>query len=161
MSTKRILIASMVLAIPAVAAAQTAEPARSYNGGYYALFTTGTCQHGYPFYGVGGGAEALVWKGVTIGADASYQHFQNSFSFGLATLQAGYHFRGKNRSARWDPFVSYGTGVGMARRLAGSGSLGGGVTYWVKDRVGARFEGRVQGVGGELLGTVRMGISFR
>ena len=155
------LIGLLIAAAPATLAGQSVETNRTYQGDYYVLFTTGSCQHAYPFYGVAGGAEALVWKGLTIGADASYQQFRNSFSFGLATLQAGYHFRGKNRAARWDPFASYGIGVGMASRLAGSGSLGGGLTYWVRDRVGARFEARVQGVGGELLGTIRVGVSFR
>ncbi len=154
-------MASMILAAPALAAAQAAGPGGTYDGSYYAMFTTGGCQHGYPFFGVAGGAEALVWKGLSVGADASFQQFRNSFSFGLATLQAGYHFRGKNRAATWDPFVSVNAGVGLAKRVTGSGSLGGGFTRWTGDRVGVRFESRLQAFGPELLVTFRVGVSFR
>jgi hypothetical protein len=156
------LIWLLLLSPPAAMDAQTAKPDRSYDGSYYAFFTTGACQHGYALYGGGGGAEALVWKGLTIGGEASYQTFSDGWGFALGTLQLGYHLRGKNRSAKVDPFVTYGLGFAGCRcGFGGSGNFGGGATYWFKDRIGLRLEGRLGGFAREALGTFRVGISFR
>jgi hypothetical protein len=157
---KRITILGLVL--PLVLAAQDADKPRAYSGSGYLFAVAGACQHGYAFAGGGGGAEALVWKGLTVGAEGSYQSFSDGWGFGIGTAQVGYHFMGKNRAAKWDPFVTY--GMGMATSGGGfgrAGNLGGGGTYWFKDRVGLRMEGRVQAFSEEAMFAFRVGLSFR
>ncbi|MDX2154067.1 MAG: hypothetical protein SFV54_25230 [Bryobacteraceae bacterium] len=152
-----ILLTLAAAALPA----QTPAASERYNGNSYAYATLGGCQHGYFLAGAGGGGEAFLWKGVSLGADASYQTFNDGLHFGLAQVQGGYHFINRRRSAKWDPFVTAGFGVGFRDGVASAGNLGGGFTYWFRDKIGLRFEGRAQGVGGEVIVAARIGISFR
>lgn len=140
-----------------------AAQSKTYNGNIYATSFLGACQHGYFLGGAGGGAEGLIWKGVSVGAEASYQSFSDGWGFGLFTIQPGVHFKGKNRAARWDPFVTYGLGIVTSNQggFGGTGNVGAGANYWFRDKLAVRFSGRVQAFANEAMFVFSLGISFR
>lgn len=143
---------------------QGSERAFRYDGDGHAYFATGVCQHGYKHVGVGGGAEGFVWRGLTLGGSAGYHYFVDDVGFGLASLDVGYHFTDRKQPKRVDPFVSFSPlGVAFAGGgVAGAGSIGGGINYWFKERLGLRTEVRFQAVGvEESLFMFRIGFNFR
>lgn len=144
------------------ALAQPQAESKRYNGNVYGFGVMGACQHGYGLFGGGGGAEALLWKGISAGVDVSYQSFTDGAGFGMLTPQFGYHFTNRTKPLRWDPFVTAGAGMGwLSGGTAGTGNAGGGFNYWFKPRVAIRAEFRVQLISSEGLFTGRIGISFR
>ena len=148
----------------AAAPAFSEEPEKEfrYNGNGYGYFTAGGCQHGYALYGGGGGAEGLVWRGLIVGAEGGYQQFSDHWGFGTFLLDTGYHFVNRKRPQKVDPFVIGGLGIAAGNGgFAGAMTLGGGVIYWVKPRIGIRTEGRLNGAGGEGMFVFRVGVSFR
>lgn len=134
-------------------------------GDVYAISNLGACVHGYPFFGGGGGGEFLVYKGLSVGGEGSYNTFSDGWSMGFLSGQFGYHFGERDRRVGMVPFVSGGLGTtifGSGRRQEGTVNFGGGGTYWVKERVGLRVEGRAMGVGhSDLVVVFRVGVSFR
>jgi hypothetical protein len=143
--------------------AQSQPAPATYNGNYYGFGSFGACQHGYGIFGGGGGAEGLLWKGVSVGVDGSYQQFTDGGGYGFLTGQGGYHFVNRKAPLRWDPFVTAGAGV-VFGKSGGSGptaNLGGGAIYWVKPRLGIRFEFRIHAMSDEAISTGRIGLSFR
>lgn len=154
----------LVIAIlsPAALQAQQAKPFR-YGGSGYGYFAAGGCRHGSTILGGGGGAEAFLWKGLTLGVEGAYQTFPEDFGFGELYAPVGYHFVDRTRPQKWDPFVSAGV-VGFA--TTGSGAtyamhFGGGTNYWFKERIGLRTEFRVHGYTDETTVQVRVGVVFR
>jgi hypothetical protein len=158
-----ILIGLLMAGEAALAGEAAAKEEKRYNGNYYGYFTAGACQHGYGIFGGGGGAEGFLWKGISVGVDASYQQFTDGWGFGLITPQFGYHFINRSKPVKWDPFVTIGGGVAIPGAGAtGTGNFGGGVTYWFKPRWGLRLEYRAHVVAYEEgLNTFRIGFSFR
>jgi len=83
---------ALVLALAAISSARgRSEKAFRYNGNGYGYFTIGGCQHGYALYGGGGGGEALVWRGLTVGGEGGYQKFSDGWGFGTLFGDVGYH----------------------------------------------------------------------
>ena len=158
-----LLAAIAVLASPA-AENTTAESFR-YNGSGYVTFGVGRCQHQYTNLSVSGGGQGFLWKGLALGGDIGYYQFQdqNNQGYGIGTLTVGYHFVNRDKPGRFDPFVSAGVpGVVFARGgVAAAASLGGGVTYWFKPRIGLRTEARVHVFGEEAIAMFHVGLSFR
>jgi hypothetical protein len=146
------------------AAGETAATPR-YNGAGYLTFGVGACQHRVTNTSVSGGGYGLLWKGLALGGDIGYYRFveRNSNGFGIGTIDVGYHFVNRARPGRLDPFVSMGiVGVGFVSGGAGAaGSLGGGVNYWFKPRLGLRTEFRVHGFCEEAIAMFHIGLSFR
>ena len=141
--------------------------AQSYNGSAYGFFTAGACQHGYALYGGGGGVEGFLWKGLTAGVDVSQQRFaddRRTLGMTLFSVPVGYHFVDRNKPLKWDPFVSAGV-IGVAAWQGSFGyhsNIGGGVTYWFKDRLGVRTEFRAHVIGyDEVTSQFRIGIAWR
>ena len=158
----RILMTLILLAVPVRGWGQVAEKPFRYDGNWYGFTNLGACMHGYGLFGGGLGAEGLLWKGITAGVDTSYQSFTDGWHFGMASVQLGYHFVNRNKRAKWDPFATYGVGIGFTEGgYGGSGNLGGGFNYWFKDRIALRVEARIHGVAGEVIVTGRIGVSFR
>ena len=141
-TTFGILLAANILSAPSLAQ-ETKIPEeedpfqyKRLAGGY---FTVGECIHDYKLVGVGGSAEEFMWRGITLGADFSYQKFvEDETGFGTASLLIGYHFGDRKSPGKFDPFVNfspfgaYFTGDGGAAIA----SFGGGVNYWFKERIG-------------------------
>lgn len=156
---KPAIFSLLLLAVPALAQERPA----TYNGNLYATAFAGACQHGYGLFGGGGGAEGLIWKGVSLGVEGSYQSFTGGWGFGMFTVQPGYHFKGRNRAAKWDPFVTFGIGgvAGNHGGFGGAANVGAGANYWYKDKMAFRFEGRVQSFAKEGMFVFGVGLSFR
>lgn len=158
---KSAILALLTLAAPAIATAQTTPG--TYNGNVYVSSFLGACQHGYGIFGGGGGAEGLIWKGVSLGGEVSYQSFTDGWGLGMFTVQPGYHFKGKNRTSKWDPFVTFGVGIATSNHggHGGTANLGAGANYWFKDKMAIRFVARTQAVADEGMFSFGIGISFR
>ena len=94
--------------------------------------------------GVGGGAEALVYKGLALGFDIGYLYPSREPSLGIGLLSANpsYHFVNRKSPGRVVPFVTAGYGAAFRSGFGNLWNYGGGATIWVKDRVGVRLEVR-------------------
>jgi hypothetical protein len=90
---------------------------------------------------VGGGGEGLLYKGFGVGGEIGYfAPFERAGDgFGLGSVNVGYHF---NPSQKVVPFVSGGYSVAFRNGSSSGGNVGGGVHFWMKDKVGLRFEFR-------------------
>jgi hypothetical protein len=144
-------------------AGQATKPYR-YNGSGYITFGAGTCNHRVTNISVGGGGDAFLWRGLTLGGDIGYFRFVegNTKPFGIATLNVGYHFVDRVEPRRIEPFASVGVlGAAFAGGATPAASLGGGLNYWLKPRIGIRSEVRVTGFEEEAIVMFRIGLSFR
>jgi hypothetical protein len=121
--------------------------------------------HGWSNVGVGGGAEGFLWHGLTVGLDAGYYQFpaEGNAGYGVLMLGPGYHFVNRKKPVKIDPYVSGAVlGIPIDRvGLARAGSLGGGVNYWFKERLGLQIGGQAQVVNREMLVLFRIGLTFR
>ena len=163
---KPMILALTLFAIPAWSQDETANKTFKYNGLGYTFFSVGACQHRYANIGVGGGGEGFLWRGLTIGGDAGYYRFpaDSNAGYGVATLGPGYHFVDRNKRSKFDPYVNANVlGIAFARGgVAAAASLGGGVNYWFKERMGLQTGVQVQGIGfEESLVLFRVGLTFR
>lgn len=94
---------------------------------------------------VGGGAELNVLQGLTIGAEYGAIIFTQEGAEGVSILSVngGYHFFKPGSVQKVVPFVSGGYSAGIGNGATSSGAnFGGGITYWVGDKLGLRFEFR-------------------
>jgi hypothetical protein len=161
---KRIILAMTLLSIPAWPQTEPAVKTFKYNGNGYTFFSAGACLHGYANVGVGGGGEAFIWRGLTIGAEIGYYRFTayRNAGYGVATVYPGYHFVDRKKPVKWDPYVN-GTvlGLGFARGRAAAGHLGVGVNYWFKEKIGLQTGVQFQAIGCEPLVLFRVGLTFR
>jgi hypothetical protein len=155
----------VMVALAAGLPAQQKNPDRpfQYSGNGHVYFAAGACQHGYKHVGIGGGGEGFVWRGLAIGGDLGYHYFVDDVGFGLMSLHIGYHFVDRKRPKRLDPFMNVTLlGAYLANGLGPAGSLGGGLNYWFRPRIGLRTEVRFQALGAEeALSMFRIGFSFR
>jgi hypothetical protein len=108
------------------------------------------------------GAELTLYKGFAASADIGYVGFYNNFNeggFGLFSPNLTYRFF---NSSNFVPFVTGGYSRIFRDGSANLGNYGGGVTYWLRRRVGLRVEGRdYRDTHGYHFGGVRLGVSFR
>jgi hypothetical protein len=160
---KLIAAAVLLLMAPAVASAQGGE--HQYRGQGYFVFGMGTASAGGEapdlfVVSAGGGGEFFVYKGLGMGAEASYAHLGRGpdLQAWIASGDLSYHFDRNARRGKTDPFVVLGvSGFFPTRGLpAGNsvffpdesgrgepaGNFGGGVNLWFAKRVGLRFEVR-------------------
>jgi hypothetical protein len=132
--------------------------------------------HGYAFFApsgvsdssrawghVGAGFEGVFGNGAGVGAEIGYVTPLRRWDSGLGlfSLNGAYHFK---NSSKVVPFVTGGYSGFFRSGYANGFNFGGGVNYWVKERVGLRFEFRDQVPGntdaGHFYG-VRFGVTFR
>ncbi len=145
---KLVLSLCVVFLIPALVRGQDVQSRNS--GQAYAFVapgaaTTFSCRScTWGTLHIGGGGEATFYKGLGIGAELGYLSPMESMSsgVGLASVNGIYIFRRKG-TAKLEPFVTAGGSVGVAAGGAfGAINLGGGVHYWMRNRVGLRIEFR-------------------
>ena len=135
----------------------------------YVFFAPGgvTCCHNTSMtlqFGVGG--EAVLWKGVGLGAEigalGTRQYFSDTV-MGAFSPNGYYHFK-HGEDLKSDPFVTGGYTLLFRSGHANLANFGGGLTYWFHSRLGARVEIRDQlnttGTIGHFWG-VRFGLAFR
>jgi hypothetical protein len=154
------VLACLCLALPS--AAQTNAEHRGY--GYVYAGPLGS-ESGAGLT-AGGGGDGMVYRGVSVGGDFALLSPGSRWgrSFGAAALNGGYHFTNATSSGKVVPFVTagpmafFGDGVGYGI------NAGGGVNYWFKERLGARFEFRAHTPVNTDLQTLygfRIGLTFR
>jgi hypothetical protein len=158
---KIILGAMFLMAIQGAALAQGSTERKAWGYGFGGAgassgdFSTG-------FFQFGAGGEGLVHKGFGLGAEIGYlAPFRASGDgLGLFSADASYHF---NRTSKLVPFVTGGYSAAFRSGASHGGNFGAGVHYWMKDRVGLRFEFRdhVFSSDSPHLFQFRVGLSFR
>ena len=139
---KRVLIALFALAlVPASAFAQKGDMPKGWGYGFGAIGAS-SGDFGHTTVHVGGGGEGLFYKGFGAGAEIGYltQTRDAGNGFGVASVNVVYHFVQPGR--KLVPFVTGGATLAFRGGAAGGGNFGGGVQYWMKDRVALRFEFR-------------------
>jgi hypothetical protein len=141
-----ILCLCCLLAAPAWG--QEVEKEKSGHGyvfvapGAATTFSCRSCTAGTIHFG--GGGETTFYKGLGIGAEIGYLGAMEDLSagFGLLSINGVYIFRGRGHS-RWEPFLTGGGTLAMGQgEAAGAVNFGGGVQYWLKNRIGLRIEFR-------------------
>jgi hypothetical protein len=149
------------LAVPA----QTA-PTKERNGVGYGFAAPVSFHREGAGLQLGAGGEGLVYRGLGIGAEISIVTTPRAFREGIGLLSpnVSYHFRGVSKGDKWVPFVTGGYTLFFRSGVANGINFGGGVNYWLKERLGLRFEVRDQVLpddGAAHLVSFRAGISFR
>jgi outer membrane protein with beta-barrel domain len=114
------------------------------------------------FFQFGAGGEALVNKGMGVGAEIAYlAPFRSGGNgIGLFSGNTSYHF---SRSSKLVPFVTGGYSAGFRSGVVHGGNFGGGVHYWMNDHLGLRLEFRdhIFSSDSPHLFQFRVGLSFR
>jgi hypothetical protein len=112
---------------------------------------------------IGGGGEALVYRGLGVGAEVGgLGALQESRGgLGLFSVNGSYHF---SRQRKVSPFLTSGYSSVSGNGQRNLVNFGGGVNYWLRERMGLRLEFRdhvyADGTGRQLLG-FRVGFAFR
>src|SRR5215813_10835002 len=114
------------------------------------------------YFQFGGGGEALVNKGMGVGAEISYlaPFGSGGDGIGLFSGNTSYHF---SRSSKLVPFVTGGYSAAFRSGASHGGNFGGGVHYWMNEHLGLRFEVRdhIFSSDSPHLFQFRVGLSFR
>jgi hypothetical protein len=160
---KGMTLAVFLLSLPAPVGGQDQGADPRQRGLGYVFLAAGMCQHGVLLGGTGGGGEVAVYRGLTVGGDAGAYSFTDTYAFGVGAVNATYHFAGPNRRRGPDPFITGGWSMAFAPGgfYGGGANVGGGLNYWVRDRVGIRWEARGHTIDGEFMLISRFGFSFR
>ena len=88
---------------------------------------------------VGGGGEYQFTNGLGIGSEVGVI----SEHVGQWSVNPYFHFQSADRSGKFIPFVTAGyTGTHNLEDSKNWFNVGGGVDYWIKERIGVRFEAR-------------------
>jgi opacity protein-like surface antigen len=160
---KLILIATFLISLQGIAFAQDKSESRGH--GYLFAATGFVGPNGPAILHFGGGGEALVYKGVGVGAELGYiaspQNF-GEFGLGALSVNGSYHFQPKQKL---DPFVTGGYTLFIREGAANLFNVGGGVNYWIKDGMALRLEFRDHvspgyGTAAHFL-NFRIGLTFR
>ncbi len=110
--------------------------------GAIAVNTTGG---GQPSVAFGGGYEGFLYRGLGIGVEfgglyvsdeSSTKHWAAAFSPVLT-----YDFQ-RHATQKVSPFVVFGAYMASEFQVCCGATIGGGVKYWLNDRLGLRFEFR-------------------
>jgi len=164
---KKIVICGIFLAFSGSASAQTLTPPRWSE---YVFFAPGASNSSFgedrATVHVGGGGEALIHKGLNIGAEVGPiigAGFTNVHGLGSANI--GYHFLHDATDRKFEPFLTAGYSLffanlsvpGRGRTGTQSGyNAGGGVNLWLD-----RLEVRGQSSKWYKTMDVRLGVTFR
>lgn len=155
------LIASLIAAALPLAAQD--RPYAGHGYGYFGLSGTKGATFG-KLLSAGGGGEAFLYKGLAVGADVGYLGHHKNFrsdGFGLLSTNGSYHFV-TSREQKLAPFLTMGHGLAFRSGTANLTNVGGGVQYWLNNRVGLRVEYRDYfTMNDPHIHTVRVGFSFR
>ena len=154
----------VLVSLPLLAAAQTDEFSRGHGYAYFAPSVTSPSSVTWAH--MGGGGEGFFTRNLGAGAEMGYLTPMQSWSSGVGTFSPNFvvRFRAKDGNNKIEPFVTGGYTL-FFRSGADSGfNFGSGVNYWLKDRVGLRFEVRdnvwTQGGTVHYVG-FRIGVTFR
>jgi hypothetical protein len=158
--SKLMAVVLLVVILPSVVAAQNKE----HRGqGYVFVGPTVFIGEGTALH-FGGGGEGLVYKGLGVGGEIGYLGVIEDLGRGVGvfSLNGSYNFR---RSKKISPFITSGPSLALGNDSAGFVmNLGGGLHWWIKDRIGLRFEVRDHFLPASLsyhAVSFRIGLAFR
>lgn len=162
---RKLLLVAPLMLLTQAAIAQV--DLKKYSGHTYAYWSL-TQPFDSPGTGMsfGGGGEAFVYKGLSLGGDIAYA-FPTEYpseGIGMLSLNPAYHFLDESRSRRLVPFVTGGYTLGFRSGVGSFFNYGGGITYWFSRKVGMRVELRDQRYipyPRDSFVTLRVGFSFR
>jgi hypothetical protein len=140
--TKSICIVLLMALAPTLSFAQTEERGSVQ---VYSVTGVGRVSGENAQLQIGGGADALIFKGVGVGGEFVRNKEREGLAsgFNIFSTNGSFHFLGGGTSNKFDPFAT-----GGYSRLFASGAgvnalnFGGGFNYWLSNKVGARFEFR-------------------
>jgi len=95
------------------------------------------------FVHVGGGGETHLTDRFALGGEIGVLKpvtNQYAFTTGLASLTPAFHFVRRDSKCKFDPFVDGGLSLLAGRGGAFAIHYGGGLNYWLRRRIGLRFE---------------------
>ncbi len=99
------------------------------------------------FVHVGGGGEGHLTDRFALGGEIGVLKpvtNQYAITTGLASVTPAFHFISRDSKRKFDPFVDGGLSLLAGRGGAIAIHYGGGMNYWLRRRVGLRFEFRHQ-----------------
>ena len=116
-----------------------------------------------PTLHIGFGGETPLYKGLNLGAELGLIRAGTDLegTAGLLAVNGSYHFRNVTRSARLVPFITGGTSLAFPYGGALGVNFGGGLNYWIHDRMGWRAEFRNHMFYGAQIYEFRIGFTFR
>jgi hypothetical protein len=152
-----------------LALTMSVAPAAAQRSNGYVFFAPGAASCGgcnNMTLHLGGGAEGILGKGVGLGAELGFLAPRESFGDGLGVFSPNgyYHFPGKSKDRKLDPFVTGGYTLLFRNGHASLWNFGGGVNYWFGGKLGLKLEMRdhVWSDGGTThYWGIRIGLAFR
>ncbi|MFY9611688.1 MAG: hypothetical protein WAU45_24130 [Blastocatellia bacterium] len=157
-----VMVVSFFVLGQAAAFGQTTSEPRAWGYGFGAV---GGTSSSVATLHVGGGGEGLVYKSLGLGAEVGYlSPFEDlGDGIGILSTNVAYHFVRPRSNQKLVPFVTGGFSLAFRSGASGGGNFGGGVQYWVRPRLGLRFEFRDHIFSSDTphLYGFRVGLSFR
>jgi len=170
------LIAAATLLLITAAGAPAQNEEHQYRGQGYVVFglgaASGSAQGPGAVAQIGFGGEGFLYKGLGLGAEASYAYRGQAYyaEAWMPSADFSYHFRRNAPRGKIDPFLLGGfTAVlptSNGNRGVPGGNVGGGVNVWFREHAALRFEVRNYisngdfGPGDEYV-SFRFGVTFR
>ncbi len=143
--TKLILGILMTLLASFPASAQTSSSYAYVFGGPVVVPKSAYTRWNGDFVHLGGEGEGRLTDRFALGGEMGVLKpvtNQYAATTGLASVSPAFHFLSKNTKSRLDPFANGGLSLLFGRGGAVSLHYGGGVNYWLRRRIGLRFEFR-------------------
>lgn len=162
MKKLHLVASASTLALPLAAQ----EKSHAWQGyGYYGFGARGEAPYQDSMYNTyGAGAEGFLYRGLALGIDGGYLSQVPGYSakgFVLVAPDVSYHI---GRGRKFVPFAAFGVGgIASDYGFGLMAHLGGGFSYWFKDRVGVRVEYRQVQTSSDIgaLPMIRFGVTFR
>lgn len=151
--------------IPGLAFGQSANDRKGWGYGFVGAGAATGVSTEPLLVNVGGGGEALVYKGLGVGAELGYLARADNFGggIGIFSVNTAYHLGGQKAGKKFVPFLSGGYSLFFRDGAASGGNIGGGFQYWAGNRAGLRFEIRDHIVSSDRAQSItfRIGLTFR
>ena len=129
----------LVMLVPAGAPGQ--EKTKQKDGQGYAFVGLGAINAEAGTLQFGGGAEANLYKGLGIGLEIGYFSPMEAFGDGIGIFSVnGQYIFGLENPRRFKPFVTGGYSLAFRSSTANAMNFGGGIHYWLSNRLGLRLE---------------------
>lgn len=142
---KAILTTLMFLCTSVAASAQSSGNYGYVFGGPVVVPRSAFTRWNGNFVHVGGGGEGRLTNRFGLGGELGVLKpltNRDAITTGLASVTPAYHFISRESSRKIDPFVDGGISLLFGSGGAVAVHYGGGLNYWVRRRVGLRFEFR-------------------
>jgi opacity protein-like surface antigen len=152
-----ICVVCLLTILPAIASADDGSGPRGY-----AFFGLGRAADSTTIH-VGGGLDAAIYRGIGASAEVGYlgprQQFKD-YGFGVFSANGLYDLP-FSLSSKLRPFATGGYSMAFRDGTANGYNIGGGVNYWLGDRMGLRFEYRENVINDFHFHGGRIGWTFR